>query len=72
MSHTAYVVKDGDKADYVARQGAVQMGEYIGFCELCDCYRHSRVWHTMRSHGTPYAACNRHLPLDIALWEAEQ
>lgn len=48
------------------------MGEYIGFCELCDCYRRSREWHTMRSHGTPYAVCYRHTPIDIALWEDEQ
>lgn len=64
-----YAARDGDKADEVARMGCVRMSDIIGFCELCDCYRSTRTWHTMRRHGTPYATCDRHTPLDRALWE---
>jgi hypothetical protein len=66
-----YIVQDGDKADAVARMGAVQMPSTIGFCELCGCYRASRIWHTMRWRGTPYYACQRHTPMEHALWETE-
>lgn len=72
MRWTIYSVQDGDKADHVVNQGTVHMDEYVAFCELCDCYRRSREWHTMRSHGTPYAVCHRHTPIDIALWESER
>ena len=71
MKGDCYAVKDGDTADEVARIGTVRMHDLIDFCELCNCYRSSRAWQVMRSHGTPYSACYRHTPIDIALWESE-
>lgn len=68
---SAFIVKDGDKAEDVARMGVASMSQYVGFCALCDCYRSSRTWQTARQHSMPYAVCDRHTPLDIALWVAQ-
>lgn len=67
-----YSVRDGDTDTEIPRQGAVRMAASVGWCELCACYRSSPTWSTMRAHGTPYAACGRHTPMDRALWEQEQ
>ena len=67
-----YVVRDGDKAAIVVMMGAVHMSQHVGFCELCDCYRNARTWYTMRRHGMPYAVCDHHTPMDMALWEKDE
>ena len=68
----AYTVRDGDTDNEIPRMGGVRMSASVGWCELCACYRTSQQWHTMRSHGTHYAACHRHAPMDLVLWEKEQ
>lgn len=66
---TVYSARDGDTSEGVAQQGAVRMRDTVGFCELCNCYRDSSTWQMMYSHGTPYAACSKHTPLEIEVWD---
>ena len=67
-----YMIQDGDKADVVAQMSCcIVMSQQIGFCEMCDCYRCSRIWRAARILDTPYAVCGKHAPLDIVLWETE-
>lgn len=66
---TCYTVRDGDMAEEVAREGTVRMGEWTGFCEVCDCYRTNRTWQVLRLRGIPYHVCPRHAPEDVVRWK---